>query len=255
MAIREVKQHNKQLDSDPDYDHRVNLACAFRWAFRLDMHESVANHFSLSVSEDGSRFLINPNGRHFSRIRASELLLVDAHDHNTMQAKDAPDPTAWGLHGSLHRHCPHARCVLHAHPTYSTVLASLADSTMLAIDQNSARFYNRVVIDDSFDGMAFAQEGERCAKLLGNNKIMIMGNHGILVVAPSVAEAFDDLYYFERAAKNLVLAYGSGKPVKLLSAQTAEKTARQWEGYQGLAQKHFSELQAILDEEEPDYRT
>lgn len=259
MAIREIKRSSEHAGVDPAaapyYEHRVELTCAFRWAYRLDIHESVANHFSLSVSDDGSQFLINPNGRHFSRIRASELLLVDAHDGDTMRRKNAPDPTAWGLHGSLHRNCPHARCVLHAHPTYSTVLASLADSTMLPIDQNTARFFNRVVFDEGFAGLAFEQEGERCSRLLGSYKVMMMGNHGVLVVAPSVSEAFDHLYYFERAARNLVLAYGSGKPLKLLSEEIAEKTAQQWENYDGLAEAHFRELKMILDEEEPDYRT
>lgn len=255
MVIHKVEQHREQSHSDPYYHQRIDLACAFRWAYRYGMHESVANHFSLSVSDDGSEFLINPNGRHFSRIRASELLFVDAHNHDTMKRQDRPDPTAWGLHGSLHRNCPHARCVLHVHPTYSTVLASLADSTMMPIDQNTARFFNRVAIDDKFDGMAFEQEGERCSRMLGGNKIMVMGNHGVLAAAPTVAEAFDNLYYFERAARNLVLAYGTGKPLRLLPAEVAEKTAHQWENYAGLAEMHFKELKAILDEEEPDYRS
>lgn len=255
MAVSELKQHSKEFRNDRYFEQRVDLACAFRWAYRLDMHESVANHFSLVVSEDGSKFLINPNGRHFSKIRASELLLVDAHDRNTMSRKDAPDPTAWGLHGSLHRNCPQARCVLHAHPVYSTVLASLADSTMLPIDQNTARFFNRVIIDEGFGGMAFEEEGERCSKLLGTYKIMMMGNHGVLVAAPSVAEAFDDLYYFERAARNLVLAYSTNKDLKLLSDEVAEKTAKQWEDYTNIGVTHFNELKAILDEEEPDYRS
>ena len=253
--MREVKRRTEQIHSDSYYGHRVELTCAFRWAYRFNLHESVANHFSFSVSDDGSKFLINPNGRHFSRIRASELLLVDAHDDETMSRKNAPDATAWGLHGSLHRNCQHARCILHAHPTYTTVLASLADSTMPPIDQNTARFFDRVVVDDHFDGMAFEQEGERCSKLLGSKRIMLMGNHGILVVASTVARALDDLYYFERAAKNLILAYSSGKPLKLLSDDIAEKTAQQWEGYSSLSEMHFRELKAILDEEEPNYRT
>ena len=135
------------------HEARIDLACAFRWTARLGMHESVANHFSLAVNEDGSRFLMNPNGSHFARIRASDLILVDANDPTTMDRPDAPDPTAWGLHGALHRHCPQARCVLHAHPKYATVLATLADGSILPIDQNTARFFNRVVIDEGFDGM------------------------------------------------------------------------------------------------------
>lgn len=254
MSVRELKSANRETEPDRFIEQRTDLACAFRWAHRLDMHEAVANHFSVAVIDDGGRFLINPDGRHFSRIRASELILVDAGDPDTMDRADAPDPTAWGLHGAIHRNCPKARCVLHVHPTYATVLASLADSTMYPIDQNTARFYNRVVIDDGFDGMAFEEEGERCSRLLGEKRIMMMGNHGILVAAPSVAQAFDDLYYFERAARNLVVACSTQKELKVLSDEIAEKTACQWENYPDAANKHFRELKAILDVEEPDYR-
>ena len=111
-------------------EERIDLACAFRWTARLGFHEGVANHYSLAVNESGSQFLMNPNLRHFSRICAGDLLLLDANDLTTMQQPNAPDSTAWGLHGALHRSCPHIRCALHAHPIYSTVLAGLADSIM-----------------------------------------------------------------------------------------------------------------------------
>ncbi len=241
-------------DVDQYSEQRVDLACAFRWTARLDLHEGVANHFSLVVDDGGGRFLMNPKGRHFSRIKASELLLVDAHDDNTMARPDAPDPTAWSLHGAIHRRCPSARCVLHVHSTYATVLASLADSTMPPIDQNTARFFNRMVVDEHFDGMGLGDEAERCSRLMEGRKVMLMGNHGLMVAGPSVADAFDNVYYFERAARNLVKAYATGRPLRILSDDVAEKTARQWEDYPGLSKYHFRELKAILDFEEPDYR-
>jgi ribulose-5-phosphate 4-epimerase/fuculose-1-phosphate aldolase len=72
--------------------------------------------------------------------------------------------------GAVHRHCQHARCVLHVHSTFSTVLACLKDPRLPAIDQNTAQFHNRVVIDKGFDGMAFVDEGERCAAMLSDPK-------------------------------------------------------------------------------------
>jgi len=180
------------------WQERVDLAAAFRWTARLNMHEAVANHFSLSVNEDGTQFLMNPNQVHFSRIKASDLLLLEANDKGTLEGPNAPDPTAWGLHGAIHRHCPHARCAMHVHSIFATVLASLADSTLPPIDQNTATFYNRVVIDDHYGGLAFEEEGERCAQLLSDpsKKVMVMGNHGVMVIGSSVADTFNRLYYF-----------------------------------------------------------
>ena len=148
------------------WDQRVDLAAAFRWTQRLNMHEGVANHFSLAVSNDGQKFLMNPNQKHFSRVKASDLLLIDANDPATMDRPDAPDPTAWFLHGALHRSVPQARCVMHVHSKYATVLASLADSTMPPIDQNTMRFYGKLAVDDGYDGLGLGDEAERVGSLM-----------------------------------------------------------------------------------------
>ena len=236
---------------------RVDLACAFRWAARYNLHEAVANHFSMAVNDDGTKFLINPNQSHFSRIKASDLLLLDANNPMPADHPDAPDATAWGLHGSIHRHCPHARCVLHAHPIHATVLASLADSHLPPIDQNTTAFFNRTVIDENYSGLAFDEEGARCSAMLSDPKIkvMIMGNHGILVLGDSVADAFNRLYYFERAAETYIKALWTGRPLRVLPDEIAEKTAREMEDYPNQSGCHLDELKAILDKEEPDYRS
>ncbi|MAJ87230.1 MAG: hypothetical protein CBD08_004165 [Cellvibrionales bacterium TMED148] len=241
-----------------DTDHweaRVDLAAAFRWAARLGMHEGVANHFSLTISLDNSKFLMNPNQMHFSRIRASDLIVVNSLKKTTLEHKDAPDLTAWGLHRGLHKHCSHARCVMHVHPTYTTVLASLADSRLPPIDQNCATFFNRYVIDEEYGGLAFEEEGERCAKLLDKNRqnILVMGNHGIVVLGETVAAAFNRLYYFERAAKTYVLALQTGKSLRVMSDELAERTAQELEAYPEQDIRHFSEIKTILRTEGSDF--
>lgn len=232
------------------WPERVDLAAAFHWTARLNLHEAVANHFSLAVSDDGTRFLINPNGRHFARIRASALVEIDALDPTTMARPDAPDPTAWGLHAAIHRACPHARCVMHVHSPFATVLASLADSRLPAIDQNSAMFHHRLVVDDAYGGMAFDAEGARCATLLADPKIttMVMGNHGVLVIGRTVAESFNRLYYLERAAETYIRALQTGQPLRVLPDAIAEKTAQEWEAYPAFADLHLAEIKALLDE-------
>lgn len=244
----------------PNMSHwpeRVDLAAAFRWTARLDMHEAVSNHFSLAVNDDGTRFLMNRNQVHFSRIRASELLELDANDPDALNGPDAPDPTAWGLHASLHRLVPHARCAMHVHSIHATVLASLADSRLLPIDQNTAIFFNRTVIDEHYGGLAFEDEGKRCAALLTDpkKKVLIMGNHGIMVLGDTVADTFNRMFFFERAAETYIRALQTGQPLRVLPDEIAEKTASEIEDYPGQDDRHLSELKAILDHEGSDYAT
>lgn len=241
-----LRVDNKQM--------RVDLAASFRLVEMLDLHEAVANHFSLALPGDGSRFLINPKWRHFGRLRASDLLEVDFNDKSAMERPDAPDLTAWCLHGALHAHLPRARCIMHAHPPYTTAIACLADPDIKPVDQNTARFFNRVAIDRGYEGMASSlEEGVRLAKVMGNRGILLMGNHGVVVTGQTVAEAFDMLYYLERSCRTLVLAYSTGQPLKLLSPAAAEVTAREWEVFGDAAEAHFRELQLTLSELQPNY--
>lgn len=244
-----------QLSNLPYKAERIDMATAFRWTARLNMHEGVANHFSLAVNDDGTQFLMNPNQMHFSRIKASDMLFLDANNPETLNGPNAPDPTAWGLHGSIHRLCPQARCAMHVHSIHATVLASLADSRLLPIDQNTAMFFNRYVIDEEYGGLAFEEEGKRCAELFADpqHKVMIMGNHGVLVIGDSVADTFNRMYYFERAAETYIRALQTGQPLRVLSDKIAEKTARELDDYPEQSEKHLSELKAILDDEGSDY--
>ena len=118
-----------------------------------------------------------------------------------------------------------------------------------------AMFYNRYVIDDNYDGLALGEEGNRCAQLLSDpkHKVMIMGNHGVLVIGSTIAETFNRLYYFERAAANYIQALQTGRPLRVLADEVAEKTAQQLEAYPEQDERHFSELKSILDHEGSDY--
>ena len=237
-----------------EWQLRVDLAAAFRLAAVHDWHEAVANHFSLATENDGSKFLMNAKWMHFTRINASNLLLLDANDQTTMQRADAPDITAWCLHGRLHKNLPQARCILHVHPKYATALAALQEPEIKPIDQTTARFYNRVAYDLGYSGMANSDdEGDRLAKLMGNKSSMMMGNHGVLVAGKSVAEAYDKLYYLERACRTMVLAYSTGQPLHIMSQDVAERTAREWEDYGEQDVAHFEEMKLLLDAQDPSY--
>jgi len=251
---KKSKKAAKAVNGNDERQLRVDLAAAFRLAAKYDWHEAVANHFSVATSKDGKSFLMNPKWKHFSRIKAKDLLHLNADDKDAMKRPDAPDLTAWSLHGRLHAVLPQARCIIHLHPMYATAIASLADPEIKPIDQNTARFFNRVAFDMDYGGMANSDdEGTRIARKMGNKQIMMMGNHGVLVCAETVGEAFDTVYYLERACRNLVLAYSTGQKLHVMTDAVAENTAQEWEREKEQFLTHFEEQKALLDSEDKSY--
>ncbi len=238
-----------------EHQLRIDLAAAFRLIHRLDMHESVANHLSAAVSDDGRQFLMNRKWMHFSQVTASNLQLLDSDDSGIIHTDAAPDISAWTIHGTLHRHLARARVVLHVHSAYALALSTLKDPRILPIDNNTARFYERIAYDLDFGGIAMSDdEGERIMQSIGNHNTLLMANHGVTVIGDSVAQAFEQLYYLEKACKTMVLAYSTGQPLKVLEPELARATAQSWDAFAGAADAHFAQLQRILDREEPDYR-
>jgi len=251
----QAEQVGRNAISESEWQLRVDLAAAFRLAVQFDWHESIANHFSAAVSADGKQFLLNPKWKHFSLVKASDLLLLNADDDDVMQRTDAPDPSAWSIHGAVHARVPQAKVLLHCHPPYATALSCLKDPSIKAIDQNTARFHKRIAIDLHFGGIANDEaEGIRIANSFGNSSIMMMGNHGISCAGETVAEAFEHLYYLERASKTMMLAYASGQPLSIMDDDIAEKTAQSWEEYSDSAFAHFDQLKTLLDQTDDSYR-
>jgi len=233
-----------------------DLAAAFRWTARLNMHEGIANHFSV-CKPNSDDFYVNGSGMHFSSIRASNLILVEQNKIEEIKRKpELVDPTALNIHGTIHRKIPHARCILHVHSKYATALSTLKDPTLKPIDQNTMRFYNRVAIFNDFGGLGFEDESNKMATAIGNNRSMLLANHGILTVGETVAQAFDELYYFEKACETYITALSTNKELNIVNSKVAEKTAQQWENYPvNMGEQHLKEIRKILDNEDSSYKS
>ncbi len=232
---------------------RVDLAAAFRLAARLWLNEGICNHFSLRLPGSADRFLINAYGLHWSEITASNLLTVDDAG-NQIEGDGKVELTAITLHTAIHRAHPQAACVLHTHMPYATALACLENGRLEPLSLSGLRFYHSVGYDDDFAGPATQEsEGDRSAAKLGNKSILFMANHGVMVTGPTVARAFDDLYYLERACQVQVLAMSTGRPLRLVPEDVARASRRELDMLEMLANNHFTAMKRILDREEPDY--
>tara|TARA_B100000579_G_scaffold126171_1_gene101750 strand:- start:1080 stop:1808 length:729 start_codon:yes stop_codon:yes gene_type:complete len=233
-----------------------DLAAVFRWTAKLNMHEGIANHFSVCLPGSNGSFYVNGTGMHFSKIKVSDLVLIEEEKFEEMQNKpEIVDPTAINIHGTIHKKVPSAKCILHVHAKYATALSCLKNPTLPPIDQNTMRFYNRVTFYNDFGGLGFEEESEKMANCIGNHNILLLANHGILTAASTVAQAFDDLFYFEKACETYITALSTGKELNIVSSEVAEKTAQDWENYStNLGELHLKAIKSILDTEDPSYK-
>jgi len=232
---------------------RVDLAAAFRLAVRLDLHEGVCNHFSVMLP-DGRTFLLNRYGLHWSEVSASNLLALDA-GGRLLAGEGEYEKTAFWIHSRIHVAHPHAACVLHTHMPYATALTLLDDGRLEMVEQNALRFHDDVAYDDTYNGLVLDEaEGDRLAQVLGGKRALFLANHGVIVVGASVAEAFDALYYLERACRLQVLARMMGGKRRPVRADVVERTCRMLrDDAPRYAGAHFEALKRILDREEPAY--
>jgi ribulose-5-phosphate 4-epimerase/fuculose-1-phosphate aldolase len=231
---------------------RVDLAAAFRLAVRMDLHEGVCNHFSVMLA--GGKFLLNRYGLHWSEVTASNLLALDAQG-NVLEGEGEFEKTAFYIHSRIHLANPRAACVLHTHMPYATALTLLENGRLEMVEQNALRFHDDIAYDDTYNGLVVDNaEGDRLARVLGSKRVMFLANHGVIVVGPSVAEAFDLMYYLERACRLQVLARSTGGKLKPVRSEVVRETYRMiLADTPKYAGAHFSALKRLLDREEPDY--
>jgi len=234
---------------------RVDLAAALRGAARHGLNEGVCNHFSVEVGED--RYLINPQGLHWSEVTAGDMLLIDG-EGRVIEGRHPLEPTAFFIHSRIHRHNRHARAVLHTHMPYATALTLVQGARLEWCNQNVLRFWDRVAWDDTYNGLALdAAEGDRIASQLAGKDVMFMASHGVTVVGRSLAWAFDDLYYLERACMFQVIATqaAAGRPLRRVPDAVCARVAAQIEGERAQSDLGFASLKRLLDRDDPAWRT
>lgn len=227
---------------------RRELAAAFRLAEKFGYSEGICNHFSVVVPGQDERYLINPYGLHWSEMRPEHLLLIDG-DGVVIEGEGEVEATARHIHVQGHRANPRHQAILHVHMPWATSLTMVEGGRLEMAHQTAARYFDRIAYH-SFGGIALDEsEGKRIADAQRKNPnadILFLAHHGISIGGPSIAYAFDDLYYLERAAKQQVLAMSTGLPLAIIPEPQLKETARQYMQVLDVqADQHFAALMRI----------
>ena len=242
------------IDRDALAEARIDLAACFRMAARYGLEEGICNHFSALVPGRDDLFLVNPYGLAFREVSASNLLVCDFDGH-VLDGEGRPEATAFFIHARLHKRLPRARAAFHTHMPYTTALSMVEGEPLAWAGQTALKFYGRTAVDETYNGLAHdAAEGDRIAATLGDADVVFLRNHGVIVTGPTIAEAWDDLYYLERAAEVQVKALGTGRPLRTVAPDVARRTAAQMRsGDAESARLHLASVKRTLAREDPGF--
>src|SRR5271163_2906530 len=238
---------------------RVELAAAHRLAYMHGFNEGIFNHLTLVVPNCSDRYYQIPFGTHWSEVTASSFMEVGIADGKVRRGTGDVERSCYCIHAPIHKALPQATAVFHTHMPYASALTRLEDPRIKEIGQTEVGLIDAIAYDDQYTGPALdPREGERLAQCIGNKTALFMANHGVTTLGVTVADAYDRLYYLERAAQVQIYAMWTGQPLKALPDAVVEKTKREIGGavfYDGPspAQRHFDALKRILDRSEPDY--
>jgi len=237
---------------------RVDLAACYRLAAHFGLNEGIDNHLTVLVPGHTDRFLLAPFGLHWSEIRASDFMVVDF-EGQILSGRGPIEDTALYIHLPVHRLAPQARCALHTHMPYATALCMLDNPRLEMAGQSALLFYDDIAYEADYNGLALDHtEGERLARALGSKSVLMMRNHGVLVVGQTVPQAFERLYFLERAAQAQVLALSTGRALRLIPEPVVKATVTQSQnsstvGGLDRTELHFDALKRMLDRISPDY--
>jgi len=238
---------------------RVDLAAAHRLAYMHGFSEGIFNHLTLVVPGRSDRYYQIPFGMHWSEVTASSFMEVGIDDGEVKRGSGDVERSGYCIHAPIHKALPQAKAVFHTHMPFVSALTRLEDPRIKEIGQTEVGLMGQIAYDDEYTGPALEpEEGERLAKVIGEHTLLFMANHGVTTLGDTVADAYNRLYYIERAAQVQIYAMWTGQRLKALPKAVVEKTQRDIGGnrfYEGPtpAQRHFDALKRILDRNEPDY--
>jgi len=238
---------------------RVDLAAAHRLAVAHGFSEGIFNHFTLAVPGRDDRYYQIPFGLHWTEVTASCFMEV-GYDGSRLVGEGEIERSCYCIHAPIHRLRSQAGALFHTHMPFVSALTRLEDQRILPIGQTELAIGMHTAYDDSYGGPAFdPAEGERLAGIIGDKKVLMMANHGVATIAPTVAEAYDLLYYTERVAQVQIYAMWTQRPLHVLPQNVIDDTIAEFKSAPKYGDKkpyewHFAVLKRILDKKEPDYK-
>lgn len=241
--------------SQEEWQARCDLAALYRLIAYYRMTDLIDTHISLRVPGETDHFLINYYGIAFDKMTASDLVKInyDGHIVSELDLHKKVNRAGFIIHSAIHHARHDLHCVIHTH-TADGIAVSSQKHGLLPISQHALKFYEQLSYHP-YEGIALStDERKRLVTDLGSNKAMILSNHGLLAAGKSVYEAFNNIYFLERACQAQIKAMVGGTPLLIPSEEVCLRTASQYlEGYDEYVEESWYAALSLLSTPPQDY--
>ncbi len=255
-GVLEIPSVKDQV-SEEEWQARVNLAAAYRLCAHYGWDDLIYTHISARVPGGDHHFLINPLGLMFEEITASSLIKVDLQGNTLMDTPFIPNAAGFIIHSAIHEAREDAHCVLHLHTDYGIAVSNQKDG-LLPLCQSSIPAWMSIAYHE-YEGIAVNEcEKERLVADMGEKPALILRNHGTLTAAPTIAQAFELMYFLEKACKIQILSQSTGLELNAPPQQGIDNAIRDLRvvaGAQGADHLVWPALLRKLDRMDTSYRT
>ena len=242
--------------SAEEWDARVKLAAAYRIFDHLGWSELIYNHLSLRVPGEEGHFLVNPFGLHYSEVTASNLVKVDVNGKIVGHSDWPINPAGFTFHGAIHATLPEAHCVMHVHTTPTLAVCCL-DEGLSFTNFYAAQLWGQVAYHD-FEGITVHRdEGARILASAGGKPVLMLRNHGPVVIGRTLAQAFNLMWLVNRACEVQIASQGTGQKLRPIPVHVLEGCVRDSLNFNpnfGAGEDSFAALQRLVDMDDPGYR-
>ena len=255
MPIAQMKEvpSKRQSVGEAGWKARLELAAAYRLVAHFGWTHLINNHITLCVPGTSDQFLINPYGMLYEQISASDLIKIDINGNMLEESPYEVNEAGFIIHSAIHMSRMDLHCVIHTHTAAGQAVSAL-DCGLLPLNQGSLRFYNRVGYHDHEGISRELDERERIVKDLGNHKVLILRNHGLLTAGVNVAEAFNLMYHLEKSCQTQMMVMASNSPYSMAPPEICEKGAQQFHrGNRPLGQRDWPALMKLVEKNYPDF--
>ena len=250
MAINAVAGSSTRW-SEAEWQARLDLAACYRLADRFGFSDIIWNHITAKIPGTSDQFLLNRMGLRYDEICASNLVKVDGQG-NVLDVADDVNITGFIIHGAIHRARPDIQVIFHTHAEEALAVTALQEGLM-PLTQDAAMLWKNVAYHE-WEGISIDPgECERLATSLGDKKVMIMRNHGLITCGASAGEAFVLMHYLNRACKVQLQALATGRKLHMPNPKVWQQAADQYSHFEPGVHE-WPALVRLLDKEDPSYR-